>query len=115
MTTRTRTWRPRLETLEDRCVPSTFAAFDLDARHIGGINQVGWDVAPSPLHVESDELLEQHTRYALIVTRGLRDADGLPVEPSEQFERFRHDLNFGQTHDSALKGYRKDLLDALQA
>jgi hypothetical protein len=204
MTTRTRTWRPCLETLEDRCVPSTFAAFDLDARESGpfpsdrftvadssqltgrrvnlplpdrathpsdyddvsvintldgfnvqprlsipfsgpidvttvnsgtvfliklddptaplegggqivGINQVVWDVATSTLHVESDELLEQHTRYALIVTRGLRDADGLPVEPSEQFARFRHDLNFGQAHDPALQEYRKDLLDALQA
>src|SRR6266852_3677419 len=29
MRTRTRTWRPRLELLEDRCLPSTFAAFDL--------------------------------------------------------------------------------------
>src|SRR5262249_10367393 len=35
-----------------------------------GINQIVWDVATSTLHVESDELLEQHTRYALIVTRG---------------------------------------------
>ena len=204
MRTRTRTCRPYIEILEDRCVPSTFAAFDLDARESGpfpsdrftvadssqltgrrvdlplpdrathpsdyddisvintldgfnlqprlsipfsgpidvttvnsgtvfliklddptapeegggrvvGINQTVWDVATNTLHVESDELLEQHTRYALIVTRGLRDADGLPVEPSDEFERFRHDLNFGQTHDSALKEYRKDLLDALQA
>src|SRR5436305_10898049 len=29
MRTRTRTRRPHLETLEDRCTPSTFAAFDL--------------------------------------------------------------------------------------
>src|SRR5215217_2679213 len=204
MTTRTRTWRPRLETLEDRCVPSTFAAFDPGARESGpfpsdrftvadssqltgrrlnlplpdrathpsdyadvsvintldgfnlqprlsvpfsgpidlttvssstvfliklddptapeevggrvvGINQTVWDVATNTLHVESDELLEQHTRYALIVTRGVRDPDGQPVEPSAQFERFRHDLNLGQAHDSALKEYRKDLLDALQA
>ena len=49
-----------------------------------GINQTVWDVATNTLHVESDELLEQHTRYALIVTRGVRDADGLPVEPSER-------------------------------
>lgn len=80
-----------------------------------GINQVVWDLATNTLHVESDELLEQHTRYALIVTRGLRDADGLPVEPSEAFERFRHDLNFGQTADPALTEYRENLLDALSA
>src|SRR5215510_13092689 len=60
---------------------------------IVGINQVAWDVATTTLHVESDELLEQHTRYALIVTRGVHDADGLPVEPSAEFESFRHDLN----------------------
>ena len=82
---------------------------------IVGINQTVWDVATNTLHVESDELLDQHTRYALIVTRGVRDADGEPVEPSEAFERFRHDLNFGQTDDPALKEYRKDLLDALEA
>src|SRR5262249_23152698 len=34
---------------------------------------------------------------------------------SVEFERFRQDLNFGQTHDPALKEYRKDLLDALKA
>jgi len=80
-----------------------------------GINQTVWDVATSTLHVESDELLDQHTRYALIVTRGVHDADGLPVEPSDAFERFRHDVSFGQAHDGALKEYRKDLLDALKA
>src|SRR5262249_19224209 len=57
-----------------------------------GINQVVWDVATNTLHVESDELLEQHTRYALIVTQGIHDADGQPVEPSGEFARFRHDL-----------------------
>jgi Calx-beta domain/Bacterial virulence factor lipase N-terminal len=82
---------------------------------IVGINQIVWDVATNSLHVESDELLEQHTRYALIVTRGVRDADGLPVEPSEAFERFRHDLNFGQTADPDLGEYREDLLGALSA
>src|SRR5262245_35376129 len=204
MRTRTRTWRPRLETLEDRSLPSTFAAFDLDTPESGpfpsdrftvadssqltgrrvnlplpnrathpsdyddvtlintldgfnlqprlsiafsgpidvttvnsttvfliklgdptapeegggqvvGINQTVWDVATNTLHVESDELLEQHTRYALFVTRGVRDADGQPVDPSEAFERFRHDLNFGQSADPALFKYREDLLDALSA
>jgi hypothetical protein len=82
---------------------------------IVGINQTVWDVATNTLHVESDELLEQHTRYALIVTRGVKDTDGEPIKPSAAFEQFRHDLNFGQTHDPALKEYRKDLLNALKA
>ncbi len=165
MRTRNRTCRLHVEILEDRCVPSTFAAFDLDNPDSGpfpsdrftvadasqltdrrinlplpdastrpsdyadvsvintldgfnlqprlsiafsgpidvntvnsttvflvklgdttspedrggqvvGINQTVWDVATNTLHVESDELLDQHTRYALIVTRGVQDADG---------------------------------------
>ncbi|HKY27576.1 MAG TPA: hypothetical protein VJM12_06480 [Pyrinomonadaceae bacterium] len=79
-----------------------------------GINQIVWDPATNTLHVESDELLDQHTRYALVVTNELRDAEGRPVEASEGFQRFRHDLNFGQTHDRDLNAYRKALLDALQ-
>lgn len=82
---------------------------------IVGINQTVWDVATNTLHVESDELLDQHTRYALIVTRGVKDTAGEPIKPSEAFERFRRDLNFGQTEDPALKEYRKDLLSALEA
>lgn len=82
------------------------------ARRVG-INQVVWDVATTTLHVESDELLEQHTPYVLVVTRDVRDAAGMPVEPAEAFVRFRHDLNFGQTKDEELKRYRKALLDGL--
>jgi Bacterial virulence factor lipase N-terminal len=80
-----------------------------------GVNQVVWDVATNTLHVESDELLEQHTRYALVVTRGVRDADGEPVRPSDEFRAFRRGLNFGQANDPDLKEYRKDLLTALRA
>jgi hypothetical protein len=76
-----------------------------------GINQVVWDPATFTLHAESDELLDQHTRYALIVTDGIRDTAGDPVGPSP----FRQALNFGQTHDARLKAYRKSLLDAIEA
>ena len=41
-----------------------------------GINQIVWDPASSTLHAESDELLDPHTRYVLIVTSGVRDARG---------------------------------------
>src|SRR5215217_5914134 len=41
-----------------------------------GINQVVWDTFTSTLHVRSDESLNQHTRYALIVTSGVRDESG---------------------------------------
>jgi dienelactone hydrolase len=82
---------------------------------IVGINQVVWDPTTNTLFAESDELLDQHTGYALIVTNGVHDTVGDPIEVSEVFARFRHDLNFGQTKDPALKAYRKALLNALQA
>lgn len=47
--------------------------------HRVGINQVVWDSATFTLHAGSDELLEPHTRYALIVTSGVRDAHGHPL------------------------------------
>jgi len=72
-----------------------------------------WDPALLTAFAETDELLDQHTRYALVVTSGVRDADGDAVGAAEGFEDFRHDLNFGQTKEESLKAYRKDLLDAL--
>jgi hypothetical protein len=80
-----------------------------------GINQIVFDPTTNTLYVESDELLEQHTRYALIVTNGIRDQEGKPVAASEEFVTFRHDLNFGQTHEHLLKNYRQAMLEALEA
>src|SRR5262249_17072733 len=48
-----------------------------------GINQIVWDTFTDTLHVESDALLDQHTRYALIITNRLRDTAGQPVEATE--------------------------------
>jgi Bacterial Ig-like domain len=44
-----------------------------------GVNQVVWDPASLTLFVESDELLEQHTRYVALVTKKVKDAHGKPV------------------------------------
>ena len=55
--------------------------------HKVGINQVVWDPASNTLHAESDELLEQHTRYALVVTNRVRDAAGNPVQPRRARDR----------------------------
>src|SRR5262249_12562306 len=63
------------------------------ARKIIGISRRVWDADTKTLHVESDELLDQHSRYVLIVTDGIRDAFGDRVEAGE-FARFRHDLRF---------------------
>jgi Big-like domain-containing protein len=43
---------------------------------VTGINQIAWEVASNTLHVESDQLLRQHTTYILVVTTGVRDASG---------------------------------------
>jgi hypothetical protein len=89
---------------------STLSGGDSGGKVIG-INQVVWDPATNTLHAESDEFLDQHTRYGLLVTRGVRDPAGDPIEAAEAFTRFRHDLNFGQTKDPEMKAYRKALLD----
>jgi len=78
-----------------------------------GINQVVWDPATLTLFVQSDEHLTQDTGYLLVVTNGVRDAAGDPVEASDAFAHFRHDLNFGQTKDPQLKLYRKTLITLL--
>jgi hypothetical protein len=71
-----------------------------------GINQIVWDPISNVLHVESDELLEQHTRYALIVTRGVLAASGTPVAAEHTFRRFRQ----------TVRGpYKQSLLDAVHA
>ncbi|HET9675128.1 MAG TPA: Ig-like domain-containing protein [Gaiellaceae bacterium] len=74
-----------------------------------GINQVVWEPAGNTLHFESDQQLDQTSTYLLVVTNGVHAADGEPLDTTT----FRHDLNFGQTKDPALKAYRKSLLDGL--
>jgi hypothetical protein len=71
-----------------------------------GINQVVWDPAENALHVKSDGLLDQHTRYALIVTNRVQDTHGRSVEASPAFRDFRHTVH---------GAYRHDLLDAIHA
>lgn len=77
--------------------------------HVVGINQIEWEPLTNTLHFESDEQLAQDSTYLLVVTRGVHDADGTPLDGT----KFRHDLNFGQTKDPAAKAYRKALLNAL--
>ena len=48
--------------------------------HIVGINQAVWEPLTNTLHAESDEQLAQDTTYLLVVTRGVHDASGQPLE-----------------------------------
>src|SRR5262249_47432402 len=57
----------------------------LDGTRIG-INQLIWDPPTHTLHAESDELLDQHHRYAVIVTDGVRDTSGKAVKAMSDFE-----------------------------
>lgn len=77
--------------------------------HKIGINQLVWSPRSNVLYAETDEQLEQTTTYLLVVTTGVRDSEGNPLEATT----FRRDLNYGQTKDPAAKAYRKALLDAL--
>ena len=47
---------------------------------VTGINQIAWELAANTLHVESDQLLRQHTSYILVVTTEVRDATGDRIE-----------------------------------
>jgi Bacterial Ig-like domain len=50
-----------------------------------GINQVVWDTFTNTLYVESDDQLDQHTRYVLVVTRSVLDASGRHVKAAKEF------------------------------
>jgi len=80
-----------------------------------GINQIVWDVATNTLHAQADEQLDQHTRYALIVTRGVRDPAGAPLAPAAGFERVLRGVGWGEAADRDLRRYRAELLTALLA
>ncbi len=86
------------------------------AGHKVGINQIAWDAAAKTLVFESDALLAEHSRYLLVVTDGVRDAAGDPVEAGA-FGRLREGRREGRgqghaeerEHDAG--AYRKALID----
>ena len=75
-----------------------------------GINQVSWDAAAKVLVFESDELLNQHSRYVLVVTNGIRDQAGDPIEAG-RYGRFRQEPSRADAEDHELMNYRKSLMD----
>ena len=76
---------------------------------VTGINQIVWESPVNTLHAESDQLLDQHSRYLLVVTNGVKDGAGDPIDASS----FLQDLNYGHAKDAADKAYRKELIAAL--
>src|SRR5690606_37826294 len=57
-----------------------------------GINQVVWDPASKTLAFESDELLQERSRYLLVVTNGVRDAGGKRLKPANFLGGREHHL-----------------------
>jgi hypothetical protein len=76
-----------------------------------GINQVLWDPATKTLVFQSDQLLQQHTRYALVVTDGVRDAHGDKITSGGWGEAIGP--VFGRDRDGA--EYRSELRGAMQS
>jgi dienelactone hydrolase len=68
-----------------------------------GINQVVWDPTSLTLFVESDQHLDQHASYLLVVTDGVHDAAGNPIAPSNDFRN----LDADQSADAQLRRYRQ--------
>lgn len=79
--------------------------------HKVGINQVSWDTAAKTLVVESDQLLQEHSRYLLVVTSGIRDKAGDPIEGGA-FARLGLPLGRGEAQDRDSMDYRGALQGA---
>jgi dienelactone hydrolase len=80
-----------------------------------GINQIVWDPATNTLHAESNDFLDQHARYVLVVTDGVRDTDGRRVR-GDALDDFLDDDRHGKhdDHGGSLGDYRRDLREALE-
>ena len=83
---------------------------DLERDATVGINQLVWDPDTTTLHFESDGLLRQHARYAVIVTRDIRNTDGEHIKTTEAFRTFLDDPCVG---DGC--AYQHDLRDGVAA
>ncbi|TFZ00109.1 Ig-like domain-containing protein [Ramlibacter humi] len=75
-----------------------------------GINQVVWDPATRTLVFQSDQLLQQHSRYLLVVTDGVRDAAGKKVQSGGNGDEFGIAVGRG----AAGADYRRELRDAVR-
>jgi Bacterial virulence factor lipase N-terminal len=78
-----------------------------------GINQRLWDPATNTLVFEPDELLQEHSRYVLIITDRVRDALGKPIT------RLNMDDDGDDRSSQSMRGrgndeYQRDLRDALR-
>lgn len=76
-----------------------------------GINQVVWDPASLTAFAESDQHLQQHTSYLLVVTDGITDATGHAIKASADFRNLDDDDDHGRRHDHDALGFYGDILE----
>ena len=76
-----------------------------------GINQIVWNPASKTLSFESDELLNEHTRYLLVVTDGVRDTRGKKIKA----DGWDEDSGAARGRDRDGMEYRRDLRDAMRS
>jgi hypothetical protein len=74
-----------------------------------GINQVLWDPQTKTLVFQPEALLNEHSRYALIITSSVRDASGKSIKSGGFGEIF------GTGQDRNTSEYRRELRDALRS
>lgn len=78
-----------------------------------GINQVLWDPATRTLVFEPDALLNQHSRYLVVITDGVRDTRGKAVK-SQDFEEPGDAAKQNARRDRDSDEYRRELRDAMR-
>ena len=64
-------------------VPAGSAPSPRPPAHVG-LNRLEWDPATFTVVGEADTLLEQHTRYQIVVTTLVKDDHGVPVAPASR-------------------------------
>jgi len=98
----------RVETDEEETLPRPHAG------SVVGIDQGVWDAATNTLYVEAAETLEQHTRYAVFVTRGVKDKNGEPIEAPKAFKKAIGDDEEDTAVDPAIAAYEATLRRAVE-
>ena len=85
-----------------------------------GINQRLWDPVTKTMVFESDELLQEHTRYVLIVTNGVRDAAGKAIKVAKMNDDDEDDDDRGsnkkdRSRSFGSEDYQRELRDAMRS
>jgi hypothetical protein len=89
------------------------AVSELPNRQVIGINQIVWDPASNTLFAEANELLDQHTQYLLVITDGVRDANGAALTRSDFLTFANNPANYRFADGVSTGAYRTSLLNAI--